>query len=122
MSEEQTTALSLKAAYEFGAEHRLAKEMHEIKGMIIKWHLKYGSSLRRGYVVELFERHNIFDAFKSGHWAYGNTSSGETKRRWYLRVKKQYADFLSGVDQTEADEPLSELEFAAEAHLRDFLA
>jgi len=96
MSEEQTTALSLKAAYAFGAAKGLQREVNEIRDMVIEWDSSYTSSLRRGYIVELFERHGILDEFKAKHWAHGNTSAGETQRRGYLKIKKQYEDFLVG--------------------------
>jgi len=123
MSEEQTTALSLRAAYAFGAIHGLEKEMAEIRDMTIEseWDSRYTSTLRRGYVVELFERRHIFDTFKAEHWAHGNTSAGEAKRRRYLRIKQLYEDFLAG-RVPETDEPDEEQEFAAESDLRDFLA
>ena len=89
----------------------------------------YTSSLRRGYIVELLEKHGIFDEFKKTQWPLGNTSTGETKRRRFLRIKSQYEAFLSGRGAEPASEEASEtadpqqgLEFALEAHLRDFLA
>lgn len=127
MSDEQTTALSLKAAYAFGAAKGLQREVNEIRDMVIEWDSSYTSSLRRGYVVELFEKHGIFDEFKAEHWARGSTPAGETQRRRYLKIKKQYADFLAGRGPETGPEPESEDEegdqqFAAESDLRDFLA
>jgi hypothetical protein len=45
MTEQQTEALSLKAAYEFGGTHGLEREVREIREMIIEWDLSYTSSL-----------------------------------------------------------------------------
>jgi hypothetical protein len=127
MSEEQTIALSLKAAYAFGITHGLEREVNEIRAMVIEWDSSYDSSLRRGYIVELFERHGVFDEFKAKYWAHGNTSAGETKRRRYLRIKKRYEDFLTGHGPEvhpgeDIEEQESEQQFAAESDLRDFLA
>jgi hypothetical protein len=123
MSEEQTTALSLRAAYMFGAANGLEKEVNDIKNMTIEWDAPYTSTVRRGYVADLFEKRNIFDAFKKTHWAYGNTPAGETKRRWYSRIKKRYEEFLTGGDHgNDLKDAENEQEFAAEADLRDFLA
>jgi hypothetical protein len=127
MDEDQTVALSLKAAYAFGTAHGLEREVNEIRDMVIEWDSSYTSSLRRGYIVELFEKHGLFGQFKAEHWAHGDTPAGEAKRRRYLRIKKRYEDFLSGRGpeagpemEADADEP--DQQFAAESDLRDFLA
>lgn len=127
MAEDQTTALSLKAAYAFGARHGLDREVAEIRDMVVEWDSSYTSSLRRGYIVDLFEAREVFDEFKNTHWAHGNTLAGETKRRRYLRIKKQYEDFLAGRGpelrpEEELDSEEVEQQFAAENDLRDFLA
>jgi hypothetical protein len=127
MDQNQTKTLSLNAAYVFGEEHGMKQQMDEIRNMVIEWDLSYTSSLRRGYVVELFERHGIFDEFKTKHWIFGNTAPGEAKRRRYLRIKQQYEEFLAGrttdeMDENATDDEDSDKEFAAESDLRDFLA
>jgi hypothetical protein len=127
MSDEQTTALSLKAAYAFGAAKGLQREVNEIRDMVIEWDSSYTSSLRRGYIVELFERQGILDEFKKEHWAHGNSFAGETQCRRYLKIKKQYEDFLAGRGPeagpgAESDEEEGDQQFAAESDLRDFLA
>ena len=130
MSDEQTQTLSLKAAYEFGASHGLEREVREIRDMVIEWDLSYTSSLRRGYIVVLFESKGVFKEFKNEHWSFGDTPAGERKRAWYLRLKARYEAFLSGRGSEpgadSGDEPSLDaeqaLEFALEAHLRDFLA
>jgi len=127
---EQTQALSLRAAYDFGSVHDLEQEVQEIRDMVIEWDLSYTSSLRRGYIVTLFESKGVFEDFKSAHWSFGNTPGGERKRSWYLRIKERYEAFLGGHEMEsetgsgagEALDPEQALEFALEAHLRDFLA
>lgn len=126
MNEEQTAGLSLRAAYAFGASHGLEREVADIRDMVIEWDSTYTSSLRRGYVVDLFEKHGIFEEFKANHWSLGTTPAGETKIRRYRRIKQQYEDFLAGgpeataVEDTESQD--EEQQFAAETDLRDFLA
>jgi hypothetical protein len=125
--EEQTKSLSLKAAYAFGAANGLDKEMVAIRDMVIEWDAGYTSSLRKGYVVELFESRGLMEKFKDEHWAVGKTPFGESKRKRYLRIKSQYENFLSGrtdeADPTgEKDEEEADDRFAAETDLRDFLA
>jgi len=127
MNENQTTALSLKAAYAFGATKGLQRQIDEIRDMVIEWDSSYTSSLRRGYIVELFEKCGVFDEFKTDYWAHGNTPAGETQRRRFLRIKKQYEDFLAGRGpetgpELESEEEEGDQQFAAESDLRDFLA
>lgn len=130
MADEQMQTLSTKAAYEFGTANGLEREMREIRDMVIEWDLSYTSSLRRGYIVSLFESKGLFDKFKKEHWSFGNTPAGERKRNRYLSLKARYEAFLAGgrseLGADSGDEPLLDseqaLEFALEAHLRDFLA
>jgi hypothetical protein len=61
MSEEHKQ-FRIKDAYAFGAERGLDKEI-AIREMIIEWD-SHTSSLRKGYLVELFEKRGAFDDFK----------------------------------------------------------
>jgi len=122
-------ALPLRLAYAFGVAHGLEKEINDIRSLVLEWDLSYDSSLRRGYVIELFKNNQIYEQFKAEHWQYGNTSQGETKERRYLKIKKRYEDFIVGAapepsESTEEDdfEEVQDQQFAAEADLRDFLA
>ena len=63
MNNEQTQTLSLKAAYSFGVSHGLESDVNEIRNMVIEWDSSYTSSLRRGYIVSLFENRGIFEDF-----------------------------------------------------------
>ena len=123
MSEEQKT-LPIKEAYRFGAEHSLEREMAEIRDMEIKWGLSYTTSLRRGYVLDLFTKKQILEAFKKSHWSAGDTHWGQRKSRFWLHLKDRYLDFLAGRNEatTDASDDEEEQAFAAETDLRDFLA
>jgi len=127
MSEEQTSTLSLRAAYAFGSAKGLEREIAAIRDMVIEWDRPYSSSLRRGYVVELFESHGIVEEFKQKHWSVGNTHAGEGKLRRYRRIKQQYIDFLAGhtselVENEDIESQEESQAFAAESDLRDYLA
>ncbi len=126
--EESPQALPLRSAYAFGIAHGIESEVTSIRDMVVEWD-SYTSSLRRGYIVELFEKHGLFESFKNEHWKVGNTPSGETKRRRYLRIKTQYVAFLEGrgpepggENGDDGSSEQDDLQFALEAHLRDFLA
>ena len=116
--------LPLRDAYQFGAEHGLEKEISTIRDMEIEWDRSYTSSLRRGFIIELFEAKGIFQAFKDACWQNGNTLEGKHLSQRYLKIKQQYDDFLSGREgpQGPEDDIQSEQEFAYESDLRDFLA
>jgi hypothetical protein len=132
MNDELAAKLPSRAAYLFGASHGLEREMEEIRGMPIEWPagtLKYGTSLRCGYIIDLFEKHGIFEDFKATHWPNGNTQEGQGRRRFYLGVKERYEQYSAEGDRDvllEATENGDEVDedqaFAAERDLRDFLA
>jgi RecB family endonuclease NucS len=95
--------------------------------MEIEWDRSYTSSLRRGYIVELFKKHGLFEEFIENHWIFGNTKSGESKQKRYLQIKQEYENFLAGRgpdegEDGELEDEESDQQFAAEADLRDFLA
>lgn len=117
-------ALPLRKAYQFGVQHGLENEVSTIRDMEIEWDLSYSSSLRRGFIVQLFKEKGVLEAFKETCWENGNTPDGERRIRRYLRIKQQYEDFLSYGQhpETEEQEPVYEQEFAYESDLRDFLA
>ena len=91
------TTLPVRKAYVFGAAHSLQREMDKIEHLSIAedWHWRrtYYSSLRRGYIAELFQKRGIFDEFKARHWPYGNTTPGEALTRRFLRIKQDYENF-----------------------------
>ncbi len=127
MIEEQTAALSLRAAYGFGASHGLEREVAAIRDMPIEWESSYTSSSRRGYIVDLFEQRGLLHAFKASQWALGNTPAGEIKIRRYRKIRQQYEDFLAGRgpevrdDDGGGQEDDEDQHFASEANLRDYL-
>ena len=61
--DDERKVLPLKEAYRFGSEHGLERQLAEIKDMEIEWGLST-TAVRRGYVVELFTRNRLLDAFK----------------------------------------------------------
>lgn len=88
MNEEPKSTLPLKHAYAFGAAHGLEQEVSAIRNMEITW--RRPSFLRCGYVVELFRKHGLAEAFNEEHWPGGNTPAGQTKVNRILRYKAEY--------------------------------
>ena len=123
MDEEQKV-FPLKDAYRFGDEHGLEQEIVHIRDMEIKWDFSYTSSLRRGYVVDLFTKKQLLDAFKEKYWPTGNTAWGLRRCEFWLSLMERYEDSLAdrGVEAIGSDEAEEEQAFAAERDLRDFLA
>ncbi len=85
--------LPLTAAYKFGKSHNLASEIEAIRQMKIVWDKTYKSSLRSAYIIELFEKHNIYQAFKDTCWPDGNSGSGNLKRLWYFKLQSQQRNY-----------------------------
>lgn len=115
--------LPLKEAYRFGGERGLERQMADIKDMEIGWGLTT-TGVRRGYVVDLFTRKRLLDAFKEQCWPAGSTPWGTRHCEYCLRLKQRYEDFVArheGIPPEEEEEQ-EEQAFAAETDLRDFLA
>jgi hypothetical protein len=132
--------MSLNAAYIFGREQGLAVEIDKIRAMKIEWNRSYTTTVRRGFIVTLFEEKGLFDLFKERYWPEGSTEWGNRQRRFYLKIKGEYDDFITSRspgevtffnDDSDEDDDVGNVEadveeegqyFAAEADLRDFLA
>src|SRR5450432_2149599 len=100
--DEVRNVLPLKSAYSFGETHGLSKEIAEIRNIVIEWDLSYTSSLRRGYVLELFETKGVLADFIKTHWPIGLTSWGQSRMRFWKKVKNRYEAFLSGKGEEDA--------------------
>jgi hypothetical protein len=74
----------------------LQDEIDRIRGLEIGWDLSYTSSVRRGYLIELFEKQGLWEKFKAQHWAYGNTPGGIKERNRYLGIKERYDEWSKG--------------------------
>ena len=110
-----TKALPLEAAYPFGVEHGLGKEVETIKDMEIEWDRSVTSSLRRGYILRLFQTKGVFEEFWKKHWVHYQTREGQRLARWYLKNAEEYDGFLEGKEitaESKADEEEAESEFA----------
>jgi hypothetical protein len=122
--------MSLKSAYRFAEECGLKSAADDIRKMKIAWELPYKSSVRRGFIIDLFTKNGIYEEFREKHWPFSESKKGESHQRWYLRLKTRYEDFLGKPPLTDGptlgnevlNESVNREEFALEGHLRDFLA
>lgn len=116
----------IREAYVFAAANSLANEAAKIREMEIEWDRSYNTSVRRGFLLREFERRNLLSKFIAESWPLGDSPQGAAERRRYLRLADEYDAFLKGHEPADAPEEDSaaetSLEFALEAHLRDFLA
>jgi len=130
----QTKALSLIAAYRFGFENGLGREVDEIRSMAIDG-FRNKSSVRRSHIAHLFRERGLLDQFISNHWGFARTAEGQKKLRYYERLRRKHLDLLGGADEDNAAGPDEDeassagdqeeeqvQRFALEADLRDFLA
>ena len=88
-----TKTLPIKAAYVFGAEKGLGPEVDAIRDLEIEWDKPYTTSLRRGYIVALFDKHGLFErsspsfsACLARHLAQCDINTGTVIVRNMLRV------------------------------------
>jgi hypothetical protein len=122
MSEEQKGQFSIYPLYAFGAAHGLEKEVNSIRDMDIEWDSSYSTSVRKGYILELFEKHGILDEFRAKHPIWGSPP-GDKERQRVLRIKDRYQAFLAGsAPAVMPEQEVEELLFPLESHLRDFIA
>ena len=127
MTDQQTKALSLIAAYDFATEHGLAEDIARIRGMAVD-EVSKPSSVRRGYIAELFREKGLLDKFIERHWSFAKTEEGASKLRYYAGLYARHQQILAGADEDPNAEESAEAEevsaqtFALESHLRDFLA
>jgi len=121
----ERAAFPLREAYPFAEAQGLGVAAAEIHDLEMEWERGYGSTVRRGRMIQLLEQNGLMEKFIAKCWPAGASPSGEARRRRCLRWADEYNRFLLG-DDTNDDEPAEEetssLEFALEAHLRDFLA
>lgn len=81
--------LPLKEAYEFARDNELGEEAQRIKGSPARLR-SYTSSIRRGMIIDLFEKRGLFDRFKAERWPFGNTKAGQTVTKHYLDLKREF--------------------------------
>lgn len=114
-------------AYAFAKSHGLGDAAAAIRSMEIqKWNRPYTTSVRRGYLIELFQKAGIFEEFLAKEWPNGKTAEGQSNIAFSLQLKEEYSQFLERAEEESESEvgAASEegVKFALELHLRDFLA
>lgn len=127
MDDEARPILPVKEAYKFAAEHGLGEEMDKIRLMEVEWDSSYTTTVRRGYIVDLFTKRGLFETFKKQYWPTGDTPWGISKTRFFLKIRQRYEEFLQSGEQRETPDAVGAPEvddqmFAAERDLREFLA
>jgi hypothetical protein len=116
--------VSLRDAYKYAEHKDLSHDVAAIKEMEIEWDRSYTTTVRKGRALELLEINELLPAFISEKWPDGRTSYGEWRTKFCIKIWHEYRAFLNGEELSNdrgSDEELG-LEFALEAHLRDFLA
>ena len=79
----------LEEAYAFATKHGLGSHTGNVEKMAqgykINGHIS-SSIVRRGYLIELFLKHNLLNEFKAEYWVYGTTPKGDTELNSCLRT------------------------------------
>lgn len=81
-----------KTAYEFGKRNGLSHQIEILRtsGKKKLKDVKMKSSIKRGYIIELFRHNGIFEKFKKECWPRGNTEAGKEAIQKYLKFKQEY--------------------------------
>ncbi|HTQ40643.1 MAG TPA: endonuclease NucS domain-containing protein [Pirellulales bacterium] len=125
MEDQEPKVFPLLRAYDFAEQHGMSQDAEDIREMEIEWDRSYDSSVRRGRMIELFEKRGLLPQFIDEKWPLGRSPQGESKIRQSTKIWRDYVAYLSGNASSNSEKQEEEqdaLEFALEAHLRDFLA
>ncbi|OQW33715.1 MAG: hypothetical protein A4E19_02365 [Nitrospira sp. SG-bin1] len=119
-------AFPLREAYPFAEKHGLGTESRQIQDLDPTWDRPYRTTVRRGLMIDLLVRNQLFQAFKEEHWPYGLTLRGEKEARRCVKIKEEFEAFRDGTSspppESEDGGEVATERFALEAHLRDYLA
>lgn len=86
-----SSVFPLLKAYPFGDARGLGRDIDRIRnGLSFPPGHTRPSSVRRGYMIELFEKHGVLDEFIRKHWPEGRSSWGETRMAYYRRLKREH--------------------------------
>lgn len=121
------TKLPNNAAYSFAKLHGLGETAAAIRNTEIRdWDRPYKTSVRRGFIIELFQSKGLLETFITQAWPEGKTPEGQENIAFCLKLKEDYNRFIEK-NEEESEEQIEgekseSLTFALENHLRDFLA
>lgn len=91
MSQIVSGRLPLEKAYVFAASHGFARESDQIRNMETIWsRFRDTSTVRRGYIIELFQQNGLLDQFKQECWPRGIGKGGDSECRQCLRIKAEF--------------------------------
>ena len=121
--------MPIAKAYEFAAANGLESEADKIRRETpVHPGFRKGTQVRKAHMLDLFESHNLLDAFFRAHWPFGATEEGKVRRNDYNQDREANERLVAGVEPTgdvanTADiQESEEQEFPLEADLRDYLA
>ena len=85
--------MQLAKAYEFAAANGFESEANRIRReTTVHPGFRKGSQVRRAHMLDLFESHNLLDAFFRAHWLFGATEEGRMRRHSYNQDRDAYSD------------------------------
>ena len=114
--------LPVRLAYEFAESKGLETEVEQIRTLPLKPGAKYMTGVRRGYMADLLEQHQVLEEFFREHWPEGLTQAGERILAKHLRRREDYDDLDEEEEGNGGTLDNEESAFAYEADLQNFLA
>lgn len=79
--------LPLRQAYKFGTDNDIGEEVEKIRKTPVRYK-SYTSSVRRGLIIEIFERRGLFEKFIEEHWRLGRSPAGKTAIKRYRNIRE----------------------------------
>lgn len=116
---------AMGVGYNFFESHGLSNELTQIRAQRLKkW--KYGSTVRRGRLVDVVKAKHLLDDFLSTVYPGVPKDAALKQLERFQRIAREYDEFAGtqldrAKNETDNSGSESALEFAIEAHLRDFL-
>jgi hypothetical protein len=115
--------LPLRDAYRFALQHGLQVEVDEIREREINPQIPSTRqrTVRKGYMVSLFQEKGLWQQFVQNHWPTGAMSWGEERTKHYLYWKSRNEDPEGDEPTEEEAADVVEQGFVYESDLRNYL-
>src|SRR5262245_33810790 len=105
MDQKDARRFPSRSAYSFADQNGLATEASAIRRMPVTWDETWDTSVRRGRLIELFQKRGLLTKFIDECWPVGATPDGQAELQRCLGISAKYDQYLEGGERSESTEP-----------------